>query len=207
MLRALFMGSKRAFAISSRRRGLGRAAVLLGAVALALAGCGKSGHGAATDSEKAADVEVLNAMLGQELTTVDAYRQVVPLLGGQALAVALQFSGQDQAHVDAVTKAIRGIGGETEAEATEPEEPAPKTREDALLLAYEMENASLAEALDATPHLQTPAPRMLAASLAASHAQHVAALRQLLGADLAASVPDAFETGDIPPPMPPQKKG
>jgi len=207
MLRALFMGSKRAFAISSRRRGLGRAAVFLLAAALALAGCGKSGHGAATDSEKAGDVEVLNAMLGRELTTVAAYRQVLPLLRGQALAVAAQFRGQDQAHVDALTKAIRGIGGETDAEAAEPEEPAPKTREDALLLAYEIENASLSSALDGNPHLQTTAPRMLAPALAASHAQHVAALRQLLGADLAASVPGAFETGDVPPPTPPREGG
>lgn len=201
------MGPKRSFAISSRRRGLGRAAVLLGVVALALGGCGKSGHGAATDSEKAADVEVLNAMLGQELTTVDAYRRALPLLRGQAFAVAGQFRGQDQAHVDALTKAIRGIGGETDAEAAELEEPAPKTREDALLLAYEMENASLDSALDANPHLQTTAPRMLAPALAASHAQHLAALRQLLGADLAASVPGAFESGDVPPPAPPPKKG
>jgi len=201
------MGSKRAFAISSRRRGLGRVVVLLGAVVLALGGCGKSGHGAATDSEKAGDVEILNSMLGQELTTVDAYRQVVPLLRGQARVVAAQFSGQDQAHVDALTKAIRGIGGETDAEAAELEKPAPKTREDALLLTYEMENASLSSALDANPHLETTAPRMLAPALAASHAQHVAALRQLLGADLPSSVPDAYETGEVPPPLPPRKKG
>jgi hypothetical protein len=201
------MGSKRAFAISSRRRGLGRVAVFLSALALVLAGCGKSGHGAATDSEKAADVEVLNALLSQELTTVDSYARVLPRSRGQALAVAEQFRGQDQAHVDAVTKAIRSIGGETDAEAAELEEPAPKTREDALLLAYEVENDSLAEALDAAPHLQTSAPRMLAGALAASHAQHVAALRQLLGEDLASSVPDAFETGDVPPPPPPGKGG
>jgi hypothetical protein len=201
------MGSKRAFAISSRRRGLGRVAVFLIALALALVGCGKSGHGAATDSDKAGDVEILNAVLGQELTTVDAYQQVLPLLRGQALVVAAQFRGQDQAHIDAVTKAIRGIGGETDAEAAELEGPAPKTREDALLFAYEMENASLSSALDANPHLQTTAPRMLAPALAASHAQHVAALRQLLGADLAASVPHAFETGDISPPAPPRNQG
>lgn len=174
---------------------------------LVLAGCGKSGHGAATDSEKAGDVEVLDAVLAQELTAVDAYARALPLLHGEALAVAGQFRGQDQAHVDAVTKSIRGVGGETEAEAAELEGPPPKTREDALLLAYEMENASLAEALDAAPRLETGAPRMLAAALAASHAQHVASLRQLLGAGLVASVPDAFESGDAPPPAPPEKGG
>lgn len=201
------MGSKRAIAISSRRRGLGRVVVFLVVVALALAGCGRSGQGASTDSEKAADVEVLDTVLSQELTTVDAYVRALPLLRGRALAVAGQFHGQDQAHVDAVTKAIRGVGGETDAEAAEVEEPAPKTRRDALLLLYEAENAALAEALDATPHLNTAAPRMLVASLAASHAQHVATLRQLLGTGIAASVPDAFETGEVPPPAPPRKKG
>lgn len=201
------MGSKRAFAISIRRRGLGRAAVFLGAVALALAGCGRSGQGASTDSEKAADVEVLNAVLSQELTAVDSYARVLPRLRGRALAVASEFRGQSQAYVDAVTKTIRGVGGETDAEAAELEGPAPKTREDALLLAYETENASLREALDATPHLNNAAPRTLAAALAASHAQHVAALRQLLGSGLVASVPDAFEAGETPPPAPPGEEG
>jgi hypothetical protein len=201
------MGSKRVFAISSQRRGFGRVAVFSFALAIMASGCGHSGHGASTDSDKAADVEVLNSVLAQELTTVAAYEQALPLLRGGTLAVAGQLRGQDQTHLDAITKGIRGMGGETEAEAGELESPGPKGREDALLLAYEEENAALSEALDATPHLSTPAPRMLVASLAASHAQHLAVLRQLLGANLAASVPDAFETGDVPAPVPPGKKG
>ena len=192
------MGSKRAFAISSQRRGFGRAAVFLFVLAIVVSGCGRSGHGAATDSEKAADVEVLNSILAQELTTVAAYEEALPLLRGGTLAVAAQLRGQDQAHLDAITKAIRGVGGETEAEAGELESPGPKGREEALLLAYEEENAALGQALDATPHLNTSAPRTLLAALAASHAQHLVALRQLLGGGLAASVPDAFETGDVP---------
>ena len=199
------MGSKRAFAISRRRRDFGRAVAILSALTLAVAGCGRSGQGAATDSEKASDVEYLNTVLAQELTSVDAYARVLPLLQGRALAVARQLRGQEQAHVDAVTKTIRGVGGETEAEASELETPAPKTQDDALRFAYEEENAALAQALDAAPHLNTSEPRMLVASLAASHAQHLAVLRQLLGEDLARSVPDAFETGDVPPPAPPDK--
>ncbi|HVY78346.1 MAG TPA: ferritin-like domain-containing protein [Solirubrobacterales bacterium] len=201
------MGSERAFAISSRRRGLGRVVVFLSALILALAGCGRSGQGASTDSEKAADVAVLNAALSRELATVDAYRRALPLLRGRALAVVGQYRGQSQAHVDAVTKAIRGVGGEADAAAVEPEAPAPKTRRDALLLAYEAENAALAQALDAVPQMNTGAPRMLAAALAASHAQHVTVLRQLLGGGLASSVPDPFETGDVPPPTPPGEAG
>jgi Ferritin-like domain len=201
------MGSKRVSAISSQRRDFGRVAVFLFALAIVIAGCGRGGHGAATDSDKAADVEVLNSVLAQELTTVGAYERALSLLRGGTLAVAGQLRGQDQAHVDAITKAIRGVGGETDAEAAEFEPPGPKGREEALLLAYEEENAALGQALDAAPHLNTPAPRMLAASLAASHAQHLVALRQLLGANLAASIPGAFETGDLPSPVPPGKAG
>lgn len=201
------MGSKRVFAISSQRRGFGRAAVFLIVLAIGVAGCGRSGHGAETDSDKAADVEVLNSILSQELTTVAAFEQAQALLRGGTLAVAGQLRGQDQAHLDAITKAIRGVGGETDAEAGELEPPAPKNRQEALLLAYEEENAALGQALDAAPHLNTPAPRMLAASLAASHAQHLTALRRLLGVDLSASVPGAFETGDVPAPLPPGKGG
>lgn len=199
------MGSKRIIAISSQRRGLGRVAVFSLVAAIAVGGCGRSGHGAATDSDKAADVEVLNTVLSQELTTVAAYEQALARLRGGALAVAGRLRGQDQAHLDAITKAIRGVGGETEAEASELEAPAPKDREAALLLAYEEENAALDEALGAVPHLNTPAPRMLAASLAASHAQHLVALRQLFGEDLAESIPQAFETGDEPAPAPAPK--
>jgi hypothetical protein len=201
------MGSEQIFAISRRRRGFGRAAAVfcalaLSAVAVAALGCGRSGHGAATDSEKAADVEVLDDVLAHELSVIDAYGRTLPRLRGRALAIARQFRGQDQAHVDALTKAIRGVGGEAEAEAEALEGPGPRDAEEALLLAYEEENAALAQALGSAPHLQTPAPRMLAAALAASHAQHLAVLRQLLGADLAASVPDAFESGEAPPPVP-----
>lgn len=201
------MGSKRVFAISSQRRDFGRVAVFLFALAIVVSGCGRSGHVAASESEETADLEVLNSVLAQELTVVDAYARALTLLRGPTLAVAGQLRGQDQAHVDAITKAIRGLGGETEGEAAEFEPPGPKTREEALLLAYEEENAALGQALDSVPHLNTPAANMLAASLAASHAQHLVALRQLLGSNLAASVPDAFETGDVPAPVPPGKQG
>lgn len=195
------MGSKLSKCLSRWRRGLGRAAVfLVASLAILAGGCGRSGHGAATDSEKAADVEVLNAALAQELTTVDAYQRGLRFLRGPMLAVARGFQGQDQAHVDALTKAIRGLGGETEAEATEREPPGPRNRVEALVLAYEEENAALAQAQGDAAHLQFTAPRTLATALAASHAQHLAILRQGLGADPAASVPDAFESGDEPPP-------
>jgi hypothetical protein len=195
------MGTERSKCLSRWRRGLGRAVVFLAVVpAVVVSGCGRSGHGAATDPEKAADVEVLNSALAQELTTVDAYQRVLAHLHGPMLAVAREFRGQDQAHVDALTKAIRGLGGETEAEPAELEPPGPRSQPEALVLAYEEESSALSQALGSVAHLQFGAPRTLAAALAASHAQHLAILREGLGTSQAAAVPYAFEPGDAPPP-------
>jgi hypothetical protein len=198
------MGSVRSKCLSRQRRGFGRAAVfLLAAVAMLVGGCGRPGHGAETDGEKAADVEVLNAELAKELTTVAAYERALPLLHGPMLAVAGSFQGQNQVHVDALTKAIRGLGGETDAEASELEPPGPKDQADALTLLYEEENAALSEAQSGVTHLQFSAPRALAAALAVSHAQHLASLRQGFGTGLAGAVPNAFESGDESPPAAP----
>ena len=195
------MGSARSKSLSRQRRGFGRAVVfLLAVIAILVSGCGKPGHGAETNSEKAADVEVLNAILAQELTTIAAYEQALPHLRGPMLAVAGRFREQDQVHVDALTKGIRGMGGETDAEAEELEPPGPHSQAEALALAYEEENAALSEAQSGVAHLVFTAPRALASALAASHAQHLAILRQGLGAGLTGAVPEAFESGDEPPP-------
>ncbi len=195
------MGLKGSKCLSRQRRGLGRAAVFLVAVlAVFASGCGQPGHGAATDSEKAADVAALNSILAEELTAVAAYDEALPHLRGPMLAVAREFRGQDQTHLDALTKGIRGLGGETDAEADELEPPGPSDRAEALALAYEGENAALSEAQRGVAHLQFTAPRALASALAASHAQHLAILRQGLGTGLTGAVPEAFESGDEPPP-------
>ena len=185
-----------------RRRGFGRAAAALCSVvaaSLLLIGCGKSGHGALTDPEKASDAAILNASLSQELTALDAYGRGLPLLGPRLRAVGRQFRAQEQEYVDALTKAIRGVGGETDAEAGEPDFSAVKDQAGFLALAYELESAALASYVAAAPRLFTAAPRGLAASLAAGHAQHLVVLRQGLGAGLAASVPEAFDGGEVPP--------
>ncbi len=195
------------FGLSGRRRGRCRAAALfVVALALVAGGCGED-DGTATDSEKAADVAILDAALAQELTLVDAYTQSLPLLRGSALGMAQELRGQNQAHIDALTKAVWGLGGKTEAEASELEVPGPRDRGEAFTLLYEAENAALTEALDAPPRLYTPAPRTLTAALATSHAQHLVLLRRALGAPLAATVPEPFEPGDLPPPGAPAEAG
>ena len=188
---------------SGRGRGIRRALVFVLVLAIFAGGCGES-DSTTSESEKAADVEFLNEALARELTSLEAYESGMPLLRGQFRVIGREFVAHDQEHIDALTKAVRGLGGETDAEAGEPASPGPKNQAEFLVLAYDRENAALASYLDAAPLLATAAPRTLAAALAASHAQRLVVLRQGLGVPLAAAIPGAFEPGDLPPPEEPK---
>ncbi len=186
-----------------RRRGFGRVACFL-ALALAVpvlaaAGCGKGGHGAETDPEKGLDSAILNEGLSRELTALAAYTRGNGLLRGGARALGRQLRAQEQEYVDALTKAIRGLGGNSEAAAEELDFSQAKDQAAFLALAYELEGGSLAFYEAAAPRLNTAAPRTLATALAAGHAQHLVVLRQALGAGRAASVPRGFDSGEVPP--------
>ena len=199
------MGQNRFLRGDGRRRGFGRV-VFLFALILVLAtvpaGCGKSGQGAKTDPEKGHDVESLNVALAQELALLDAYGRGTSLLRGELRATGRQFRAHQQEYVDAITKAIRGLGGETEVEPAEAGVDLGEVDSQAefLGLAYQLENAAFAAYVDASPRLYTEAPRKLAASLAAAHAQHLVVLRQALGESPLQAVPEAFESGEEPPP-------
>jgi Ferritin-like domain len=185
------------------RCGLGRTAAvfsLCAAAALLAGGCGKSGHGAGTDPEKGSDAAALNEALSRELTAAQAYAQGLPLLRGRFRAVGREFHAQELEYADALTKAIRGVGGSVDAEQGAPELAGVKSPAGFLALAYGVESLALDTDLAAVPRLNTAAPRALAASLAAGHAQHLVVLRQGLGAGPAASVPEAFDGGEVPPP-------
>jgi Ferritin-like domain len=188
---------------NGRRRGIGRAAVVLSIAAAAILiafGCGKGGNGAETDPEKGSDAEILNTALAQELTTFDLYTQGRPLLRGSMRAVGRQLRAQQQEYVNSLTKVIRGLGGTVEAEPAELDLSQVDDQADLLGLAYRLESAALASYIDAAPRLFTAAPRTLDASLAAGHAQHLVLLRQGMGASQAASAPEAFDGGEVPPP-------
>lgn len=195
------MGDLRFVGGRARRRGAGRAVSLLAALALlGMAGCGPSGEGAKTDPEKGSDAELLNAALGQELGMLEAYTEAMPALSPRPRAVARRFRAHEQEYVDAITKALRGLGGEVEAEAAAATPPAGERQADLLARLYRREGALLTSHLDAVPLLYTAAPRTLAASLAAAHAAHRVVLRRLLGVPSAALAPEAFDSGEEPLP-------
>lgn len=163
-----------------RRRGFGHAACFLvlafATVALVAAGCGGSGHGAETDPEKGSDAAILNEALSRELTTLAAYTRGNGLLRGPERVLGRQLRAQEQEYVDALTKAIRGLGGDTEAAPEELDFTRVKDQGAFLALAYDLESAARDFYVDQAAHLYTAAPRTLDAWLAAGHGGHVALL-------------------------------
>jgi rubrerythrin len=186
------------------RGGAARRALLLAATALAAAAhaaCGGSSGGTTTAvPDKAADAETLHNVLARELAAIRAYERTLPLLRGAALAAAREFRAQEQEHVNAIVKALRGLGERAAPEQEEIESEGLKSQADALAFLYEIESVSVAYGLRAISHLTAPWPRSLLGSIAANQAQHLVLLRRALGADAAESVPEAFEAGTTPAP-------
>lgn len=194
------MASNRIMRGGVARRALSILALLL-AAAFALVACGGSGPGPTTAvPDEAADAEILNNVLARELAAIRAYDRTLPLLGGAALATAREFRAQEQEHVDAVIKALRGLGEEAVPSEEEIESEGLKTPADALGFLYDVESVSVAHGLRAISHLTAPWPRALLGSIAANQAQHLVLLRRALGAGAAESVPEAFEDGTTPDP-------
>jgi hypothetical protein len=186
IMRGLFM--RRAFAL---------AAIAL-ALAAGLSACGGDSEGSAIDPE--ADARVLNEVLGRQLAAVAAYGEALPLLRGAELATARRFRAQEQEHVDATTKALRGLDGEANPPSETIEAGNLKSVEDAWRFLDELESATIDAELGAVARLTVAWPRPLLASMAANQAQRLVLIRRALGANPAESVPKAFETGETAAP-------
>lgn len=178
-----------------------RRALLLGAVvaafAAALSACG-GGSDPATDKES--DVRVLNEILARQLAAVEAYGEALPSLRGVELAAAREFRAQEQEHVDATMKTIRGLDGEAAPPGETIEVDDLKTRRDALEFLYALESATIDAELNAVAKLTIAWPRPLIAAMAANQAQRLVLIRHALGAKPLEVVPEAFETGETPAP-------
>jgi ferritin-like protein len=181
---------------------------------LAFAGCGGGGGASSASSEKEADAEVLNAAVARELTMLAAYEHALslPIASGsrpalRRRATLLQgFRAHAQEHIDALTKAIRGLGEPLEAEAeplesleaeSEPPEGGGATPwKDFLALAYALESRTIRAHLREVSELIRPWPRTVLGSIAASEAEQLVIIRRQLGARKPDElVPSAFEAG------------
>jgi hypothetical protein len=190
-----------------------------------LAGCGGGGGDStsASEAEKAADVQLLDYALAHELTTVDAFTRALPQLSGPNRDAARHFRAQAQEHVDAIVKAVRGLGDTTSAPTTPPcgetrrhpertpkrcttveptpfDAPPPRTRAEALAFLYGIENSTIRNHITEIGRLTTTWPRVLLTSIVADEAQQQVLLRRAMGAAPLDAVPEAFEIGDTPPP-------
>lgn len=210
---------RRAPAGEARRRRALAVAATIAALAL-LAGCGggsssttapahaaPAAEGTAKDvstptpsPEHAADAALLDKVLSRQEAAITAYAKVIPALPPRLARMAAYFRAQEQEHVDATIKALRGLGSAAEAE-SEPVEPGElKDDRERLEFLYELEGATIDEELSAISKLESSWPRSLLSSTVADQAQHRTLLRQVLGAGPLASVPEAFDDGTAPPP-------
>jgi hypothetical protein len=192
--------------ISPNRITLGGATAVLLLLAALITGCGSSTTTAteAASSQAAPavspDGELLDKVLARQEGAVAAYTEVIPHLSPRFADMASYFRAQEQEHVDAVVKALRGIQASAGTGPEEIEVGELKTDEERLVFLYELEGATIDEELSAISQLEAPWPRSLLASTVANQAQHQTLLRQALGAGPLASVPAPFENGTAPPP-------
>jgi len=179
---------------------------LVAAATLALAGCGGGGGVDTTrQGEREAAVAFVDTAFAREMATVDAYDRVLSLQERTDAPMLRLFRAQDQEHLDALLKAIRGLGGRVDPVKVAGERRALdykglKSRADSLALAYEREGRGVAGDLDEVSQLTISWPRSVLASIATNQAQHLVLLRRALGAGPLATIPAPFETGATPAP-------
>ncbi len=172
------------------RRGL----ITAGATAVGgalVAGCGSrviaaSNPAIATRAPQGAgarrdDVRILTAALAMERTAIAAYAACIPLLPASEARWARAFVVEEIQQAGALAKLITLAGATAAGENGEPAIGHPRDGAQATGLLAELESEHIARYLGWIPRLSAGALRAGAASILASDAQHVTALRQALG--------------------------
>jgi rubrerythrin len=185
--------------VVTRRRLLGLAgAGLAGASAGVLGACGDDTKNpdvqTTPDESDEADVEMLNSVLDLELRAVEAYKVAAGALAGRGLQIAQDFIEHEQAHVDALSKAIRDAGGRPNRAKASYDFPRLRSQRAALRFAAGLENTAIAAYIDALPKLSQGELRALAGAVLTVEAEHLAVLMGALGEP---QLPTAFVVGRV----------
>lgn len=143
--------------------------------------------GEALAQSNGGDVEILNFALTLEYLETDFYRGAKNL-SGEVAAAARRFGDEEAEHVDALTEAIRGLGGRP---ASKPETSFPGGGQRAFLeLARTLEDTGVSAYNGAAPRIRSAEVLAAAGSIVQVEARHAAAIRQLNGDEPA---PVAFD--------------
>jgi hypothetical protein len=178
---------------AAMRRALPAAAVVL--LGAALAGCGGGGEPTIAVPDREADAAVLQGILSRQLGAVTAYVEVESQVDGSSAPLAREFHAQEQEHVDATIKTLRGLHAEDDVEPEAIEPGQLKNRDEAMRFLYEMESATIDAELNAITKLSGGWPRALVGTMVANQAQRLVLIRRALGASPLQTIPSAFEDG------------
>jgi hypothetical protein len=189
----------------------GGAVLALLVVGSILAGCGGGGSSSVGSStpaittpppsaEESADAQILGKVLGRQEAAAEAMRHVGPALPPRLARTVAYFRAQEQEHIDAVLKALRGLKSSPEPTVEPLDWKGLASDRERLAFLYEVESATIDEELSAISELEASWPRSLLASTVGNQAQHLTLLRQAMGAGPLASVPGPFENGTAEPP-------
>jgi hypothetical protein len=167
-----------------------------GAFALLLAACGGSSKKKAATTTAAAtaaggsvegDIKIVNYALTLEYLEAAFYKDVVAsrLFKGAQLDTIKTFGDQEQQHVDALTAAVKKLGGTP---AAKPQTKFPlDTAPNVLTLAATVENLGAAAYLGQAANIQSKEILAAALSIHTVETRHAAALNTLMGKSI---VPD-----------------
>jgi len=182
-------GSRRTFF-----RGAG--VTFAGGSAVFLAACGKQDTVKSTttqsSSSNSADVAILNTAIDLENMAIAAYTGGAKLLKGKVLALGKQFLAQEQEHADALSQAVKAMGGTPNRAKPTYDFPTLASQADVLIFASTIENTAIGAYIDSIPKLSSPDLRATAAAIVTNEAEHLAVLQGALGRPEA---PNAFVKG------------
>ena len=126
------------------------------------------------------DIRLLNSALDLENTAIVAYGVGAQLLGGRTLELGRQILAHEREHAAALTRAIKGLGGNPTTPRRQEEIlrqfPNLSSPTDVLRFAVDLENAVIEAYLDALPKLSRPTLRRTVGAIVSSEAEHISVL-------------------------------